>query len=276
VSNVDVPTALAADAESVYWTAGSDPFRNGARSVATVSKLPVNGGEPTALASGTDYGSALALDRDNVYWTTLFDWTSEDGAIFRDGKVMKVPLNGGEPSTLASGLIRPAAIALDEAHVYWAESGHSGSDGEVMAVPLDGGAPNALAIWLVAPSSVAVGGPEVYWSIPGGLFDRTGQVVGLPIFGVPMTLASGLSAPSGLVVDATRLYFEANGAIMSMPLGGGPLTTIVPATDSPGAFAIDDASVYWLTDQEDSDGGRVARVMKTPLGGGDSTILASL
>ncbi len=36
---------------------------------------------------------------------------------------MKVPLDGGTPVTIASGLVAPLALAIDAAHVYWVDPG---------------------------------------------------------------------------------------------------------------------------------------------------------
>jgi len=58
----------------------------------------------------------LAVDAASVYWTNS-----------ADGSVMKVPLDGGKPITLASGN-DAKGIAVDATSVYWADT----YDGTVM------------------------------------------------------------------------------------------------------------------------------------------------
>ena len=118
------PAGIAVDARNVYWTnMGSGPFGG------TMMKVPLNGGIPATLAAtqlnpgdvAVDATSVfpvvIAVDATGVYWT--------DGG---GGNVMKVPLGGGTPTTLASEQDGPWGIAVDSTSVYWANR----SDGTVM------------------------------------------------------------------------------------------------------------------------------------------------
>jgi hypothetical protein len=59
----------------------------------------------------------------------------------QNGRVMKVPIDGGTPTVLANGQSEPTYIAVDFASVYWINHG----DGTVMTTPIVGGAPVTLA-----------------------------------------------------------------------------------------------------------------------------------
>jgi hypothetical protein len=75
----------------------------------------------------------IAVDATNVYF-------GKQGVLW-SGAVMKVPLGGGSPTTLVSGLQRPCAFAIDTTRLYWADVGGSQADGTVKSVPLAGGTP---------------------------------------------------------------------------------------------------------------------------------------
>jgi von Willebrand factor type D domain/Bacterial Ig-like domain (group 2) len=145
------PAALAVDATCVYWTNNDN----------TVMKVPIAGGTPTTLASGPSSGplpDAIAVDATSVYWTTSQSYLTPAGTYSAVGAVMKVPIAGGTPTTLASGQ-GGSAIAIDATSVYW--TNYLG--GTVMKVPIAGGTPTTLASGQDS-YAIAVDATSVYWT----------------------------------------------------------------------------------------------------------------
>jgi hypothetical protein len=94
------PWGIAVNSTGVYWANDN--------SVASFLFATQN----TEILDADQAGAvALAVDTTNVYWTT--------GS---GGTVMKIPLAGGAPTTLASKQDFPAAVAVDTTSVYWINS----------------------------------------------------------------------------------------------------------------------------------------------------------
>jgi sugar lactone lactonase YvrE len=99
------------DATNVYFTTGYD-----------IMKLPLTavdaGGSATKIVTGG--ATSLTIDEANVYWT---EYSPSEPFT---GKVMKAPLGGGAPVTLASDQGVPRCVTVDATNVYWTESSESG------------------------------------------------------------------------------------------------------------------------------------------------------
>jgi len=70
---------------------------------------------------------------------------------------MKVPLDGGSPTTIVSNQVTPGTIAVDSTTVYWT------TNRAVMKAPLHGGTVITLAADQDAPDAIAVDSASVYW-----------------------------------------------------------------------------------------------------------------
>src|SRR6185295_565250 len=87
-------------------------------------------------------------------------------------------------------------------------------------------------------------------------------------------LASARDSTGPLAVDSTNVYWwefddtQSAGVIREVPLTGGTPTTLVSASSGVEAIALDAANIYWV----DAYG----KIMKAPLSGGTSTVLATL
>jgi hypothetical protein len=112
---LEADVAITVDATSVYWI-GAEAGGSGA-----LKKVPIAGGATTTLASqlpSTPTGSQLAVDDANVYWTnTPFG----DGGPPTSCTVMRVPIAGGAPTTLAANRSPMTGLALNATSVIWSE-----------------------------------------------------------------------------------------------------------------------------------------------------------
>jgi hypothetical protein len=215
------------------------------------------------LASGQG-AVAIAVDATSVYW-------ANQGP--NNNSVMKMGLDGGSPTLLASPTGALWAIAVDATSVYFASGSASSNAVAIMSVPLDGivdgGSPMTLASGQSA-QAMTVDANSVYWPNP-----VSGTVVKDALDGGnPTTLASNQGAPQDVAVDATSIYWTnvfGSESVMSAPItpvdGGIPLL-LASGQSAPHGIAVDSTSAYWTTES--------GNVMKVPLGGGGSgTMLAS-
>jgi sugar lactone lactonase YvrE len=237
------------------------------------------------------------VDETNVYWTNKgrlsLSGPWDDDAV---GTVMKLPLSGGTPTTLASGQYWPDSVVVDRKNAYWTTHWVEppwGADGmmtdkaSVMRVALDGGKPIMLFSGTTPPGQIAVDATSVYWAYPG---DRgndfvDGAIVKLSVAGDDLTWITlpGQTRPWGVALDATNVYWTTlatssghymNGSVMKVPLGGGTITTLASDQAEPSSVFVDSTTVYWTNSCNPSPGWSCG-VMGAPLGGGSATTLAS-
>jgi len=191
---------------------------------------------PTLVASGPWFVDHMAVDAANVYFATI-------------GAVMACPKSGcgSDAAVIAAGRKNVTALAADGANVYWADAG----TGEVLACPASGctGAPAVLASnqgWVVG---IAADGANVYWASSQAIMKCAATGCGQR----PTQLATTPQAlvNTGLTVDAVNVYWTSsdgagvNGAVMKVPIGGGPATPLAGGQPLPNAIASDGDYVYW-------------------------------
>jgi len=95
------------------------------------------GDHPTVLAFGLNIATAIATDGVNVYWTEVGSPNAALAEVPGAGVVRKCSVSGcaNTPTTIASGLNVPVAIAVDASNVYWAEAGAGTDDGRIQRAP---------------------------------------------------------------------------------------------------------------------------------------------
>ena len=124
---------VALDANNVYFTDGN-PLELGMILACAKSGC---GSTPTVLASGLDAPIAIATDGINVYWTETGPNFVAGAPVTGVGLVRKCAVGGcgNAPTTVATGLTSPGALALDDANVYWTEGGTAAGGGKIWKAP---------------------------------------------------------------------------------------------------------------------------------------------
>jgi hypothetical protein len=142
-----VAAEVATDSYSIYV-----PTQN--RGAYLLLALPLDGGAPVTLTSGSGQPTGIALCGDSVCWGGFAGFAGAGGAI------MTIPKAGGTPTTLVSGSTAPAGVAADSTTVYWTDS----MGGTVMKISTSGGTPVTLASGQDGPTGIAVDATNVYWT----------------------------------------------------------------------------------------------------------------
>lgn len=187
--------------------------------------------EPVVLAPVGAMGF-LTIDDAFVYFTDT-----------NAGRVAKVPLCGGEVTTIATLQTMPLGIAVNAANVYWANQGNLFSNGSVVFAPKTGGSAVTLASNQAAPWPVAVDEDAAYWWTHNG----AGAIWRVPVGGGSPTELAADGGFAALSLDDDHVYwaFETVGRVAKI---GGEPEIYAHITGSIGwCVAVDDTDVYWTT-----------------------------
>ena len=123
---------VALDADNVYFTDGNPQLGM----ILACAKSGC-GATPTVLANKLDAPVAIATDGVNVYWTEEGPDFVAGASVTGAGRVRKCAVGGcgNAPTSIATGLTSPGAIALDDANVYWTEAGPTADGGKILEGP---------------------------------------------------------------------------------------------------------------------------------------------
>jgi hypothetical protein len=157
-------------------------------------------GLQTLATSPSPYG--ITIDTTYAYWTDI-----------ANGSVMKVPLCGGQVTTLATGQAQPTAIHIQDPVLYWTDH----PAGLVLREPAVGG-PLSQVADEDYPLRIAVTSTDIYWTA----YDTTagGRVMKATLAGSgATTLAAVPGEPFDIALDANSVYWTdpARGMVLKAP-----------------------------------------------------------
>ncbi len=159
---------------------------------------------------------------------------------------------GGATSQDFIPATHPCGVAVDGAHVYWADT--NSSLGSIGRASLDGsGADQTFITGVSQPCGVAVDGRYIYWANTDN--DSIGRA-NLDGSGANQSFIGGLHSPCGVAVDAHHVYWgNASDGPSSTGVGktigranldgSGVNQNFVSGTDDACGVAVDSQHVFW-------------------------------
>jgi hypothetical protein len=205
--------------------------------------------QPIAIASMQHGPGAIAVSASHIYWVNHGDDSGSGGA------VMRLPVEGGPASPVASAETGATGIALSSTDVYWTSMVDGGA---VRKVSQAGGSAVTFAASAGA-TTVAVSSTQVAW------IEATSTQTNLKIAplsgGAATTVAMAAEKSSAirgqLAMDAARVYWVTPLGVYAAMLGGGSQDMLAPYPGNAYGLVVDKSNLYW---SNLSDGGAVMKL----------------
>jgi hypothetical protein len=217
------PSDIALDDARVYFTECPSTGKGG-----TITSVPLGGGSPSKLASGSACAASLALAGSTLYVAGL-----------NGNDIASIPRYGGTLKTIASSSDKPVGIAVGDTHIYWSTQG-----GVLMMMPLTGGSPSMLASCPKGCTRPVAQASDVYWG------DSSAGTIQMALGdgGAPVVVTSGLSGVGAMAISGDYIYFASDYLLGQVSVHGGSAMNVGLPTGAPvGAIAADSTSVYFTS-----------------------------
>lgn len=267
------PRALALDSNYVYYSTGTEIRR--------VSLDGLDGGEEPETLANAGVVDEIVVDGDSLYYA---DTTAQ--------KLLRLPIEGGEPVELAAGAVTPFRLAVYGGEVYFLQGL------AINKVSIDGGETRSLTrTGADAALGVIVDDDGVYVSY-GGSFMRyshdgdnattfavrtsdTAKVRDFTLYGDTLYYTTGnslMSITSGatygrtvrsdyayqLEVDRDEVVYTGSGGLLVLSITDSGSEPRVISADNLVNFAVQDDYVYWTRAETavGANDGKIRRVRR--------------
>ncbi len=175
---------------------------------------------PVVLAEDLPHPKSVAVADGFVFWVESTE----------PGRVMKVPVGGGDPVVVAEGEHVPNQVAARGGYVYWTTTL---ADGAVRRAKTSGGAAEDFAPHQAYAIGLALDATTAYWTAQGSKSVRSLRLDASPSEGA--ALASDIGSPSLVAVDDTDVYFTQfgeGGGLWKVAISGGTATKLLEDTNA--------------------------------------------
>jgi sugar lactone lactonase YvrE len=213
VGSVPIPDAVALDSSGNVYVADV-----GSGSIYKIDPF----GNQAGVGGATGLWAVAVDSAGNIYYTN-----------FGNNCVEELPVGGGGPVCLGTGLSGPVGIAVDETgNLYVADSGN----GRVVEIAAGGGQ-STLATGFSSVYSVAVDKAGNVYVADSSATSITEILVG----GSTTTLGSGLTGPQGVAVDPDGDVYvsQSNDAVAMVTVSGAQTTLPITGLSNPLILAVD-------------------------------------
>jgi Bacterial Ig domain len=172
-----------------------------------------------------------------VYWTN-----------FAGDSIARANLDGSGANQAFLSAINPCGVAVDGAHIYWANQSGSAPLGTIARANLDGSGVNQSFITGANnPCGVAVNESHIYWGNRGVGGTTIGRA-NLDGSGANQNFITGLNRPNDVAVNATHIFWAEplDSTIGRANLvGGGVNQTFVNVLGTPDGVAVNSTHIFW-------------------------------